>query len=92
MSFFNNCVVAHASAVERCIGSIVYGNRRYSIVSTVETNYLDNEVMTVVPYYTWVFITNKGAQCENLKTSTDMRTAVMHIPTESSSILIVQNK
>ena len=26
--------------------------------------------------YIWVYITNKGAQCENSKTSTDMTTAV----------------
>ena len=34
-------------------------------------------VITTVTYYIWVFITNKGAQCEISKTSTDMRTAVM---------------
>jgi hypothetical protein len=27
------------------------------------------------PYLFWVFVTNKGAQCKNLKTSTDMRSA-----------------
>jgi hypothetical protein len=31
----------------------------------------------VITYYIWVFITNKGAQCENSKTTTDMRTAVI---------------
>ena len=32
--------------------------------------------IAVFYYYIWVFITNKGAQIEKLKTSTDMRTAV----------------
>jgi len=35
-------------------------------------------VITTVTYYIYSFITNEGAQCENSKTSTDMRTAVKY--------------
>ena len=31
----------------------------------------------VIVYYIWVFITNRSAHCGILKTSTDMRTAVI---------------
>jgi len=42
--------------------------------STVEIYY--NKASGNIAYYTWLFITNKGAQSEKFKTSTDMRTAV----------------
>ena len=95
----NNCVVAHAafwviepsvSSEKGIYSSIVYGNRRCSIVSTVETGYPDNEVTTTwFPNYTWVFITNKGALCEILETSTDMRTA-RPVLRSTHSVIILQ--